>query len=139
MIAALIMAGNQSSLKARQQKPTQQPAKAKPPKFTSHVILISISGLRADDLNNAETLRLNVPTIQALRAKGSSVVSIESVYPSQSRPAHASIVTGLLPADHGITSDFPFDEQTGMNPPNRISFPQRSKLTLFGKQRNVKA
>ncbi|MEP7337394.1 MAG: ectonucleotide pyrophosphatase/phosphodiesterase [Acidobacteriota bacterium] len=113
MIAALILAVIQPSLKAQQQKPAPPPAKPKPPKFTSHVILISISGLRADDLNNAETLRLNIPTILALRAKGSYAVSVESVYPSQSSPAHVSMVTGALPADHGITSDFPFDEMTG--------------------------
>jgi predicted AlkP superfamily pyrophosphatase or phosphodiesterase len=113
MIAALILAVTQPSLKAQQQKNAQPPAKPTPPKFTSHVILISISGLRADDLNNAETLRLNIPTIRALRAKGSYAVGVESVYPSQSSPAHVSIVTGVLPADHGITSDFPFDEKTG--------------------------
>jgi len=116
LIAASIFAGYDTSLKAVQQKPAQaqQPsAKAKPPKITSHVVLIVISGLRADDINNAEALRLNIPTIQSLRTKGAHAVTVESVYPSQNKPAHVSIVTGVLPADHGVTSDFPFDEQTG--------------------------
>ena len=113
LIAALILAGDQSLLKAQQQKPAKPQAKPKLPKLTSHLVLISISGLRADDVNDAEKLRLAIPTILALRAKGSYAVGVESVYPSQSRPAHVSIVTGVLPADHGITSDFPFVEQTG--------------------------
>jgi predicted AlkP superfamily pyrophosphatase or phosphodiesterase len=116
LIAASIFAGHEISLKAQLQKPPQpqQPsAKPKPPKITSHVVLILISGLRADDINNAEALRLNIPTIQSLRARGAHAVTVESVYPSQNKPAHVSIVTGVLPADHGITSDFSFDEQTG--------------------------
>jgi len=113
LIVALILAGNISSPKAQQPKSAPSPAKPKPPKLTSHVVLISIGGLRADDANNAEALRLKIPTIQALRTKGSYAVGVESVYPSQNLPSHISIITGVLPADHGITSDFSFDEQTG--------------------------
>ena len=113
LIASLILADDPLSLKAKQLKPAQSHAKSKPTKLTSHLVLISISGLRADDINNAERLRLAIPTMQSLRSKGSYAVGVESVYPSQSKPAHVSIVTGVLPADHGITSDFPFDEQTG--------------------------
>lgn len=118
-ITAFILAAslsNVSSLNA-QQKPTPTPtpakSKPKPPRLTSHVVLISISGLRADHANNPEAFRLKIPTIQALRAKGSYAVGVESVYPSQSKPAHVSIATGVLPADHGVTSDYLFDEQTG--------------------------
>lgn len=113
LIASLFLAGNSFSLKAKQLKPAQSKAKPKPAKLTSHLVLISISGLRADDVNNADKLRLAIPTILSLRSKGSYAVGVESVYPSQSRPAHTSIVTGVLPADHGITSDFPFDKLTG--------------------------
>ncbi len=104
------------SLQAQQQKPaiTPTPAKPKPAKLTSYVVLISISGLRADHANNPESFKLKLPNIQSLRAKGSHAVGVESVYPSQTIPAHVSMVTGMLPADHGITSDYPFDEQTGL-------------------------
>ncbi|MBS1789823.1 MAG: alkaline phosphatase family protein [Acidobacteria bacterium] len=77
-------------------------------------MLISISGLRADLANDPESFRLKIPNIQSLKTKGSYAVGIESVYPSQTIPAHTSMVTGVLPADHSITSDYPFDEQTGM-------------------------
>jgi predicted AlkP superfamily pyrophosphatase or phosphodiesterase len=36
-------------------------------------------------------------------------VGIESVFPSQTIPAHASIITGSPPADHSVTSDYSFD------------------------------
>ena len=84
--------------------------KEKPPALTSHVILISIDGLRIEDLSNP---KLNLPTLKALRERGAAALNVESVYPSQSLPAHATIITGMLPADHGITSDFPFDERRG--------------------------
>jgi len=127
LVAALTFAGHPSLPQAREQKPAQPQAKPKPPKFTSRVILISISGLRADDFNNAEALRLNIPTIQALRAQGSHAVSVESVYPSQSNPAHATIVTGVLPSDHGVTSDFPFNEETGAQAPKPHYFSKQLK------------
>ena len=121
-VIAFVLAGsslNVYSLTAQQQKPTPTPTlakpKPKPPKLTSHVVLISISGLRADHANAPDMLRLKIPTIQALRSKGSYAVGVESVYPSQSKPAHVSIATGVMPADHGITSDYSFDEQTGLH------------------------
>ena len=102
-----------ASLQAQQQKPTPTPGKPKPPKLTSHVALITISGLRADHANDPASFRLKIPNLQSLRAAGSYAVGVESVYPSQSIPAHVSLVTGVLPADHGVTADHPFDEQSG--------------------------
>ena len=99
-------------LQAQQQKPTPTPGKPKPPKLTSHVVLISISGLRADHANDPQNFGLKLPNLKSLRAKGSYAVGVESVYPSQTIPAHVSMVTGVLPADHGVTADFLFDEQT---------------------------
>lgn len=98
---------------ADQQNPPKQDAKqegkAKKPPISSHVILITINGLRSDFVVGAESQRLIIPTIQSLRSMGSYAVGIESVFPSQSIPAHASMITGSLPADHGVTSDYSFD------------------------------
>lgn len=81
--------------------------------LTSHVVLIIISGLRADYANNPAAFRLKIPHLQSLRSTGSYAYAVESVYPSQNIPAHATIVTGVLPSDHGITSDHPFEEKNG--------------------------
>lgn len=90
------------------QSKREKKAKEKPPLLTSHVILISIDGLRVEDLNNS---KLSIPTLKSLRDNGAFALNVESVYPSQSISAHATIVTGMLPADHGITADAPFDEK----------------------------
>ncbi|MGH9832360.1 MAG: alkaline phosphatase family protein [Blastocatellia bacterium] len=98
---------------SRAQQPISKPeAVPKLPRVSSHIILISISGLRSDFSADAEASRLRVPTIQSLRAKGSFAIGVESVFPSQTNPAHATIATGTLPADHGIYSDYPFDERS---------------------------
>lgn len=93
--------------------------KEKPLPLTSHVILISIDGLQIEDFNNP---KINLPTLKALRNRGSLALNVESVYPSQSIPAHATIVTGMLPSDHGITSDFPFDEKRGQTSLDKYRF-----------------
>ena len=99
------------------QQPTQPQSKRekKPPEkllpLTSCVILVSIDGLRNEDLRNP---RLNLPTLQSLRERGAFALNVESVYPSQSLPAQATILTGMLPSDHGIVSDRKFDEKAGV-------------------------
>ncbi len=96
---------------AHQQNSSKQDNKAKKPPISSHVILITINGLRSDFVVGAESKNLSIPVIQSLRSRGSYAVGIESVFPSQSIPAHASMMTGSLPADHGVTSDYPFDPE----------------------------
>jgi predicted AlkP superfamily pyrophosphatase or phosphodiesterase len=73
--------------------------------------LITINGLRSDFVTGEESKLLKIPTIQSLRSRGAYAVGIESVFPSQTVPAHASIITGSPPADHGVTSDYPFDPE----------------------------
>jgi len=97
---------------AQQQNPQEKEGKAKTPPISSHVILITISGLRSDFVTGAESGRLNIPTIQALRSRGSYAIGIESVFPTQTLPAHASMITGSPPSDHGVTSDYSFDQKS---------------------------
>jgi predicted AlkP superfamily pyrophosphatase or phosphodiesterase len=97
---------------AQQGNPSKQEGEAKKPPISNHVILIAINGLRSDFVTGAESQRLNIPNIQALRAGGSHAVGIESVFPTQTIPAHASMITGSPPADHGVTSDYSFDQES---------------------------
>jgi predicted AlkP superfamily pyrophosphatase or phosphodiesterase len=98
-----------SARQAVRQDASKQRGEARKPPISSHVILIAIEGLRSDFVTGAESKRLNIPTIQALRSRGSYAVGIESVFPTQTVPAHASMFTGSPPADHGVTSDHSFD------------------------------
>lgn len=85
--------------------------------LTTSVILVILDGLRNEDLRNP---RLNIPVLKSLRDRGSSVLNVESVYPSQSLPAQTTILTGMLPADHGIISDGKFDEIKGITSSERF-------------------
>jgi predicted AlkP superfamily pyrophosphatase or phosphodiesterase len=91
----------------------RQAGKEKPQPLVSRVILISISGLRSDDFTSSQTSRLRLPTLREFQARGAHALNVESVYPSQTLPAHATMVTGMLPSDHGVTADRAFDEQSG--------------------------
>ncbi|MCI0661336.1 MAG: alkaline phosphatase family protein [Acidobacteria bacterium] len=102
---------------ASAQQPEKQDAKPKYEKVSSHVILITVSGLGAEELNDSEINKLRLPAIRTLRDQGSRAISVESIYPSQVIPAHATIATGAFPADHGITSDYPFNEKLGTQSP----------------------
>ena len=76
--------------------PTPTPTPPPPPR----VALISIDGLRADAVS-AE----NTPNIWALVARGAYSFSAQTIFPSNTLPGHASMLTGVEPTVHGITFD----------------------------------
>ncbi len=65
------------------------------------VVLVSIDTLRADHLPAYGHRGLATPAIDALRADGVLYADAWSHYPL-TLPSHASILTGLLPPDHGV-------------------------------------
>ena len=72
-----------------------------------HVVIVSIDGLRPEFYRDAET----APTLTALASAGARAGAVESVFPSSTYPAHASIVTGVRPARHGIQANTTWTEQ----------------------------
>jgi predicted AlkP superfamily pyrophosphatase or phosphodiesterase len=72
-----------------------------------HVVIVSIDGLRPEFyLGDYEA-----PTMMAMVAGGAHALSVESVFPSSTYPAHATIVTGVMPAKHGIHANTTWTEQ----------------------------
>lgn len=65
---------------------------------TDHVLIISIDGLRPDAIE-----RYELSTLRRLLAEGSSSLEASTVLPSTTLPSHASMLTGVSPAVHGIT------------------------------------
>ena len=65
------------------------------------LILLSVDGLRPDIYRAAES-RHRFPNLTALETAGASAEAVESIYPTTTYPAHATIVTGLAPRAHGI-------------------------------------
>lgn len=62
------------------------------------IILISVDGLRPDSINKARAKNL-----QWLIKNGVSFKNARTIRPSITLPAHTSMLTGLLPEQHGIT------------------------------------
>lgn len=72
-----------------------------------HVVIVSIDGLRPAFYADAAA----APTLASIAAAGARATAVESVYPSSTYPAHASIVTGVRPARHGIHANTVWTEQ----------------------------
>lgn len=62
-----------------------------------HVVIISIDGLRPDAIEQTDT-----PTLDALRARGAYQPAAQAVLPSVTLVNHASMLSGMSPAKHGI-------------------------------------
>jgi predicted AlkP superfamily pyrophosphatase or phosphodiesterase len=71
-----------------------------------HVVVVSIDGLRPEFYLGD----YDAPTLKALAARGMSAREVESVYPSTTYPAHATIVTGVRPWKHGVTANTTWSE-----------------------------
>ena len=62
----------------------------------------------------ADSLGVAVPNLQRLVKEGSFATGVRTVVPSLTYPAHTTILTGVSPSVHGITSNITFDP-TGAN------------------------
>jgi len=71
-----------------------------------HLILISIDGFRPDFYLQQ---RWPAPTIQQLAQEGLHAEGMRPVLPSVTLPDHTTMITGALPAKHGIYHNQPFD------------------------------
>lgn len=66
------------------------------------VILISIDGLWAHDLQRAESAGVRLPTFDSLRSAGATAAGVLGSFPSVTYPSHTTMITGVPPARHGI-------------------------------------
>lgn len=76
-----------------------------------HVVLISIDGSRPQYYMDSSW---PAPTLQSLKSIGVYAPSgIKSIFPSTTFPAHTSMITGVLPNDHGIYDNSRFEGRRG--------------------------
>jgi hypothetical protein len=83
--------------------PSSKPGSGEgPPSTELHkkVLLIGVDGVRPDTLAQAAT-----PNIDALIANGAFSANARTGYPSVSGPGWASMLTGVWPEKHGVTSN----------------------------------
>ncbi|HSR41459.1 MAG TPA: alkaline phosphatase family protein, partial [Longimicrobiales bacterium] len=83
------------------------------PRLADHVVLVSIDGLRPEFYLDAETWP--APVLQQAATAGAHALGMRSVFPSVTYPAHTTLLTGALPARHGVYYNEPFEPggQTG--------------------------
>ena len=72
------------------------------------VLLISIDGLRPIEWTRAEAEGAKLPNLRALK-DGGAWGSVTGVLPTVTYPSHATLLTGVTPARHGIFSNLTFD------------------------------
>ncbi|HVR30626.1 MAG TPA: ectonucleotide pyrophosphatase/phosphodiesterase [Thermoanaerobaculia bacterium] len=80
--------------------------------LADHVVLISVDGFRPDFyLEDSWAM----PMVRQMAREGAKAEGVRGVFPSVTYPSHTTIVTGALPARHGIYYNTPFEEggQTG--------------------------
>lgn len=75
-----------------------------------HVILISIDGFRPDFYQDNNW---PAPNLQQLAGEGVRATGVRSVFPSLTYPSHTSMITGALPARHGIHFNVPLESEKG--------------------------
>jgi predicted AlkP superfamily pyrophosphatase or phosphodiesterase len=73
------------------------------------VVLISIDGLKPDYVLEADKHGLKIPNLRRLVTEGVYASGVTGVLPTVTYPSHATMVTGVAPAKHGIISNSPFD------------------------------
>ncbi len=77
------------------------PAGAQSKPAGRHTIVISVDGMSASRYR-APAPDVRIPNILRLKKEGSYAEGVEGVYPTVTYPSHTTIVTGRLPAEHGI-------------------------------------
>jgi predicted AlkP superfamily pyrophosphatase or phosphodiesterase len=70
----------------------------------SRLVVLSVDGMRPDFYRRPKEFGLKVPNLLELVKSGASADAVESIYPTTTYPAHATLVTGVPPSVHGIYS-----------------------------------
>ena len=84
------------------------PALCAPPDG-SGLLLISIDGLNPDYVIHADRYGLKIPNLRRIMRDGSHASGVRGVLPTVTYPTHTTMLTGVLPAKHGIYSNQTFD------------------------------
>jgi predicted AlkP superfamily pyrophosphatase or phosphodiesterase len=75
----------------------------------SPVLMISIDGLRPADVIDAKARGMTLPVLSGLSAHGAYASDVVNVIPTVTYPNHTTLITGVWPSVHGISSNTTFD------------------------------
>ncbi|HEV2493501.1 MAG TPA: ectonucleotide pyrophosphatase/phosphodiesterase [Terriglobia bacterium] len=68
------------------------------------LVVLSVDGMHPDFYRRPDEFGLKSPNLRRLVSEGASADAVESIYPSTTYPAHATLVTGAPPRTHGVYS-----------------------------------
>lgn len=74
-----------------------------------HVLVISLDGMGAQYLTQADKYDLKIPTLRQFMQQGTYADGVIGVTPTLTYPSHITMMTGVLPAEHGVYANQKFD------------------------------
>ena len=95
------------------------------------VLLISVDGMRPDAVLEAGQHQLKLPVLRSFLNEGSYAQRVINVNPTVTNPNHTTLVTGLLPLEHGIYNNRPF-AATAQVPKSYSAYAEIKAQTLWG-------
>jgi predicted AlkP superfamily pyrophosphatase or phosphodiesterase len=73
------------------------------------VLMISVDGMKPEYVLDADAHGLKIPFLKSLLRDGAYARGVKGVWPTVTYPSHTTILTGVLPAQHGIYNNLEFD------------------------------
>jgi predicted AlkP superfamily pyrophosphatase or phosphodiesterase len=99
-----------------------------------HALVISVDGLGAS-LYDRLAAKIHISNVPRLRREGSYAEGVVGIYPTVTYPSHTTIITGRMPAEHGIYSNLS-SREPGKNPEDWFWFTKAIKVpTLWDEAR----
>jgi predicted AlkP superfamily pyrophosphatase or phosphodiesterase len=94
-----------------------------------HVLVISVDGMRPGDYLSPPP-GSHIPNLLRLKSHGSFAEAVRGVYPSVTYPSHTTIVTGYLPAQDGVYTNYS-SRVAGKNPNDWFWFAKAIRCTTL--------
>ncbi len=76
------------------------------------VLMISVDGLKPEYVLDADAHGLKIPFLRSLVQEGAYARGVTGVWPTVTYPSHATLLTGVSPAEHGIYNNLEFDPKS---------------------------
>ncbi len=73
------------------------------------IVLISIDGMKPEYVTEADAHHLQIPVLRSFLTKGAYATGVVGVVPTVTYPSHTTMVTGVWPAEHGVSNNTVFD------------------------------
>lgn len=115
----------------------ETPQKAAEVQARHPVLLISIDGMRPDAVLEADKHQLAIPVLRGFLKEGSYAQQVVNVNPTVTNPNHTTLVTGVLPLEHGVYNNRPF-AATAKLPKGYSAYAEIKAPTLWGAAKKAK-